>query len=28
MIPFEVKDCTLLTRMSGLAPAFNLRELR
>ena len=28
MNPFEVKDCTLLTRMSGLPPAFNLRELR
>ncbi len=28
MIPFEVKDCALLARMSGLQPAFNLRELR
>jgi hypothetical protein len=28
MQPFLVKDCTLLIRMSGLAPAFNLRELR
>jgi hypothetical protein len=28
MEPFLVKDCTLLIRMSGLAPAFNLRELR
>lgn len=28
MTPFEVKDCTLLTRMSGLPPAVNLRELR
>ena len=28
MTPFEVKDCTLLARMSGLPPAFNLRELR
>ena len=28
MIPFEVKDCALLTRMSGLSPAINLRELR
>ncbi|MHB9061675.1 MAG: DUF5752 family protein [Desulfobacteria bacterium] len=28
MTPFEVKDCALLTRMSGLPPAFNLRELR
>ncbi len=28
MIPFEVKDCALLMRMSGLAPAMNLRELR
>jgi len=26
--PFEVKDCALLTRMSGLLPAINLRELR
>ncbi len=25
---FEVKDCALLTRMSGIPPAFNLRELR
>ncbi len=25
---FEVKDCALLIRMSGLPPAFNLRELR
>ncbi len=25
---FEVKDCVLLTRMSGLPPALNLRELR
>ena len=28
MSEFAVKDCTLLTRMSGLAPAINLRELR
>jgi hypothetical protein len=28
MTPFEVKDCALLARMSGLPPAFNLRELR
>ncbi|MGE5189322.1 MAG: DUF5752 family protein [Gemmatimonadota bacterium] len=28
MIPFEIKDCALLTRMSGLLPAVNLRELR
>ena len=28
MTPFEVKDCALLTRMSGLLPAINLRELR
>lgn len=28
MTPFEVKDCALLSRMSGLPPAFNLRELR
>lgn len=28
MTPFEVKDCALLTRMSGLSPAINLRELR
>ena len=28
MTLFEVKDCALLTRMSGLPPAFNLRELR
>lgn len=28
MNPFEVKDCALLTRMSGLPPALNLRELR
>jgi len=26
--PFEVKDCALLIRMSGLPPAMNLRELR
>lgn len=28
MSDFEVKDCALLTRMSGIQPAFNLRELR
>ena len=28
MKPFEVKDCALLVRMSGLPPAINLRELR
>jgi hypothetical protein len=28
MTPFVVKDCALLTRMSGLPPAINLRELR
>jgi hypothetical protein len=28
MTPFEVKDCALLMRMSGLPPATNLRELR
>ena len=28
MTPFEVKDCALLTRMCGLPPAINLRELR
>lgn len=28
MNPFEIKDCALLVRMSGLPPAFNLRELR
>lgn len=28
MTPFAVKDCALLTRMSGLPPAINLRELR
>lgn len=28
MAPFTVMDCTLLTRMSGLPPAYNLRELR
>ena len=28
MIPFEVKDCALLIRMSGLPHAMNLRELR
>lgn len=28
MTPFQVKDCGLLVRMSGLTPAINLRELR
>ncbi|MBE0569482.1 MAG: hypothetical protein IH576_02455 [Deltaproteobacteria bacterium] len=28
MTPFAVMDCALLTRMSGIAPAVNLRELR
>lgn len=28
MAEFVVMDCALLTRMSGLPPAFNLRELR
>jgi hypothetical protein len=28
MTPFEIKDCTLLTQMSGLPAAVNLRELR
>jgi len=28
MTPFQVKDCGLLIRMSGLPPAINLRELR
>jgi len=28
MKAFEVKDCGLLSRMSGLSPAVNLRELR
>ncbi len=28
MNDFIVMDCALLTRMSGLSPAFNLRELR
>jgi hypothetical protein len=28
MKTFEVKDCALLMRMSGLPPAMNLRELR
>jgi hypothetical protein len=28
MTPFEVKDCALLIRMSGITPATNLRELR
>ena len=28
MTLFEIKDCALLMRMSGLSPAMNLRELR
>jgi hypothetical protein len=28
MNPFEIRDCALLTKMSGLQPALNLRELR
>lgn len=28
MNPFTIRDCTLLTRMSGLPSALNLRELR
>lgn len=28
MREFEIKDCALLVRMSGLPPAINLRELR
>jgi hypothetical protein len=28
MEPFKIFDCTLLTKMSGLQPAVNLRELR
>ncbi len=28
MMPFEIRDCALLGRMSGLLPAVNLRELR
>lgn len=28
MEPFLAKDCTLLIKMSGVSPAFNLRELR
>ena len=28
MSDFEIKDCSLLIRMSGLASAVNLRELR
>lgn len=28
MNPFEIKDCALVSRMSGLMPAVNLRELR
>lgn len=26
--PFEIKDCALLVRMSGVPPAMNLREMR
>ena len=28
MSGFEIKDCVLLSLMSGMPPAFNLRELR
>jgi hypothetical protein len=28
MKPFAIKDCALLVRMSGLPPAYNLRDLR
>jgi hypothetical protein len=28
MTPFSIMDCTLLTQMSGLPPAINLREFR
>jgi hypothetical protein len=28
MTPFEIRDCTLLTQMSGVPAAVNLRELR
>ncbi len=28
LTPFQIKDCGLLVRMSGLPPAINLRELR
>ncbi|MBN1383161.1 MAG: hypothetical protein JXA41_15960 [Deltaproteobacteria bacterium] len=28
MAPFMVMDCTLLIKMSGLPPAFNIRDLR
>ncbi|MBN1662292.1 MAG: hypothetical protein JW943_01710 [Deltaproteobacteria bacterium] len=27
-MPFYIKDCTLLTKMSGLSPAFDMRDLR
>ncbi|MEW5995051.1 MAG: DUF5752 family protein, partial [Candidatus Zixiibacteriota bacterium] len=27
-MPFQVKDCTLITRMGGVETAINLRELR
>jgi len=27
-MPFNIKDCTLITRMAGLSTAMNLRELR
>ncbi|MBD3402188.1 hypothetical protein GF420_04780 [candidate division GN15 bacterium] len=27
-MPFEVKDCTLITRMAGISTAMNLRELQ
>ncbi len=28
MKPFQIKDCVLLSKMSGLTPAFNIRDLR
>lgn len=28
VVPFYIKDCTLLMKMSGLTPAFDLRDLR
>ncbi len=28
MKPFQVKDCILLSKMSGMMPAFNIRDLR
>lgn len=28
IVPFYIKDCTLLIKMSGLSPAFDVRDLR